>query len=578
MKRTEGFNGLNVRHHGRHWFVLGLLLTGMTLLLGRALQLQVLDNGRLQAEGRARQLGTLAVKPVRGRILDRRGEVLAISTPVDSIWADPRILASSNTDLAPLTETLGLSPGQVQKLLQRHAGKKFVYLRRHLPPATARIVLGLKLPGIYTQREYHRYYPAGPSAGHVLGFTDIDDHGQEGIEYAFDRHLSGVDGKKRVLRDARRRVIEDVDSVKPVYHGQDLVLSIDLRLQTAARRHLAEAVRKHGAAGGSALLLDSRTAEVLAMVNLPDYNPNDRSEFKYGHFRNRAVTDVFEPGSTVKPFTMSLALASGSFTPDSLIETSPGYYRVGGWTIHDIRDFGRLTLSGVLIKSSNVGTAKIAMEMAPEELYRMFRDVGFGRNTGVELPGEQAGRLPNRKRWRASEHASLAYGYGVAVTPLQLARAYGILATDGVLLPVSIRKRQRPPAGDQVLPADVVIEINAMLEKVVSPDGTAQRAMVPAYRVAGKTGTVRKLSAQGGYRDDSYQALFAGFAPVSEPRFVLVVVIDEPGLDQYYGGEVAAPVFAKIMADALRLWGVPPDAGDRAKQIVLSRQEADLGA
>ena len=314
------------------------------------------------------------------------------------------------------------------------------------------------------------------------------------------------------------------------------------------------------------------------MINLPDYNPNDRSGFKFGHFRNRAVTDLFEPGSTVKPFTMSLALASGSFTPDSLIETSPGYYRIGGWTIHDIRDFGRLTLSGVLIKSSNIGTAKIAMEMAPEELYRMFRDVGFGRNTGVELPGERAGTLPNRKHWRASEHASLAYGYGVAVTPLQLARAYGILAADGVLLPVSIRKRQRPPSGDQVLPTDVVMKINAMLEKVVSPEGTAQRAMVPAYRVAGKTGTVRKLSTQGGYRNDSYQALFAGFAPVSEPRFVLVVVIDEPGLDQYYGGEVAAPVFAKIMADVLRLRGVPPDAVDREKQIVLSRQEADLGA
>jgi cell division protein FtsI (penicillin-binding protein 3) len=542
------------------------------------LQLQVLDNSRLQAEGRARQLGTVAVKPVRGRILDRRGEVLAISTPVDSIWADPRILASSNKDLALLTEALGLSPGQVQKLLQRHAGKKFVYLRRHLPPETARLVLELNLPGVYTQREYHRYYPAGPDTGHVLGFTDIDDRGQEGIERAFDRHLSGVEGQKRVLRDARRRVIEDVDSVKPVYHGQDLVLSIDLRLQTAARRHLVEAVRKQGAAGGSVLLLDSRTAEILAMVNLPDYNPNDRSDFKNGHFRNRAVTDVFEPGSTAKPFTMSLALASGSFTPDSLVETSPGYYRIGGWTIHDIRDFGNLTLSRVLIKSSNIGTAKIAMEMAPEELYRMFRDVGFGRTTGVELPGERAGTLPNRKHWRVSEHAALAYGYGVAVTTLQLARAYGVLAADGVRLPISIRKRQRPPLGDQVLPVDVVMEINAMLEKVVSPEGTAQQAMVPAYRVAGKTGTVRKLSTEGGYRDDSYQALFAGFAPASQPRFVLVVLIDEPGFDQYYGGEVAAPVFAKIMADALRLLGVPRDAIDPTQQIVSTRQEADLDA
>ena len=578
MKRNNKFDDFDSWCSSRHWVVLGLLLIGLTLLLARALQLQVLDNGRLQAEGRARHLGTVAVKPVRGRILDRRGEVLAISTPVDSIWADPRILASSNTDLMPLTEALGLIPGQVQKLLKRHASKKFVYLRRHVTPATAHLVLGLNLPGVYTQREYRRYYPAGPNAGHLLGFTDIDDHGQEGIERAFDRHLSGVEGKKRVLRDARRRVIEDIDSVKPVYHGQDLVLSIDLRLQTAARRHLAEAVRTHSAAGGSALLLDSRTAEVMAMVNVPDYNPNDRSDMKGDYFRNRVVTDVFEPGSTVKPFTMSLALASGSFTPDSLVETSPGYYRIGGWTIHDIRDFGSLTLSRVLIKSSNIGTAKIALEMAPEELYRVFHDVGFGRITGVELPGEQAGKLPNRQRWRLSEHATLAYGYGVAVTPLQLARAYGVLASDGVLFPISVRKRSRPPVGDRVLPADVVTEINAMLEQVVSPEGTAQRAMVPAYRVAGKTGTVRKLSVQGGYQDDSYQAIFAGFAPASQPRFVLIVLIDEPGLDQYYGGVVAAPVFARIMSDALRLWGVPRDAGDTAKQVVLSQQHANVGA
>ncbi len=578
MKIIPRIDPHNANHYGRHWFALAILLVGMLLLLARALHLQVLDNGRLLAEGRARQLGTVAVKPVRGRILDRRGEVLAISTPVDSIWADPRVFASGDIDLSPLTKALDLSPGQLRKLLQRHSHKKFVYLRRHLPPEAAQGVLKLNMPGVYTQREYHRYYPSGPNAGHILGFTDIDDRGQEGIERAFDRHLSGVEGKKRVLRDARRRIIEDVDSVMPVYHGHDLTLSIDLRLQTVARRHLVAAVQMHEAAGGSALLLDAQTAEVLAMVNLPDYNPNDRSDLKGDRFRNRAVTDVFEPGSTVKPFTMSLALASGSFTPDSPVETSPGYYRIGGWTIHDIKDFGNLTLSGVLIKSSNIGTAKIAMEMAPEELYRMFSDIGFGQMTGIELPGEQGGRLPNRKVWRASEHATLAYGYGVAVTPLQLARAYSILATNGNLLPISIRKREKPPRGDRVIPSDVVMEINAMLEKVVSHDGTAQRAMVPAYRVAGKTGTVRKLSTQGGYRDDSYQALFAGFAPVSEPRFVLVVLIDEPSVDEYYGGEVAAPVFAKIMSDALRLRGIPGDAGTGVEQIVLSRQQADLGA
>jgi cell division protein FtsI (penicillin-binding protein 3) len=576
--RFPNIKSVKFGYYVRHWTVLGLLLIGMILLLGRALQLQVLDNSRLQAEGRARQVRIVAVKPVRGRILDRRGEVLAISTPVDSIWADPQILSSSNTDLKALTEALELSSGQIESQLHRYADKKFIWLRRHLPPATARLVLDLNIPGVFTLREYHRYYPAGLNAGHVLGFTDIDDHGQEGVERAFDRHLSGVEGKKRVLQDARRTVIEDIDRIKPVYHGRDLVLSIDLRLQTAARRYLAEAVQAHGAAGGSALLLDARTAEVLAMVNLPDFNPNDRSEITGGHFRNRAVTDIYEPGSTVKPFTLSLALSTGSFTPDSLVETSPGFYRIGGWTIHDIKDYGSLTLSRVLIKSSNIGTAKIAMEMAPEELYQTFRDIGFGQITGVELPGEQAGILPNRQRWRASEHATMAYGYGVAVTPLQLARAYGILAADGVMLPVTIRKREQAPSGRRVIPSDVVTEINAMLEKVVSPEGTAQRATVPAYRVAGKTGTVRKLSAEGDYRDDSYQALFAGFAPVSDPRFVVVVVIDEPGLDQYYGGEVAAPVFAKIMTDALRLRGIPGDGDNNTNQIVFSKLEADLGA
>lgn len=578
MRDRGTASGAGGRQNMRHWITLGFLFAGMILLLVRALHLQVLDNSRLQAEGRARQLGTVAIKPVRGRILDRRGEVLAISTPVDSIWADPTTLNSIDIDLKPLTEALALSPGQIEKLLHRYADKKFVYLRRHLPPEAARSVLELNVPGVYTQREYRRYYPAGLNVGHVLGFTNIDDQGQEGVEKAFDRHLSGVEGQKRVLRDARRRVIEDVDSVKPVYHGQDLVLSIDLRLQTATRRYLAEAVQINGAAGGSALLLDSKTAEVLAMVNLPDFNPNDRSEIKNGHYRNRAVTDVFEPGSTVKPFTMSLALATGAFTPDSLVETSPGYYRVGGWTIHDIKDYGSLTLSRVLIKSSNIGTAKIAMEMAPEELYRIFHDIGFGQITGVELPGEQAGMLPNRRRWRASEHATLAYGYGVAVTPLQLARAYGVLAEDGVMLPISIRKRKTAPSGHRVLPTDVVTNINAMLEQVVSPEGTAQLANVPEYRVAGKTGTVRKLSSEGGYRDDSYQALFAGFAPVSDPRFVLVVLIDEPGLDRYYGGEVAAPVFAKIMTDALRIRGIPGDRDTTTNQIVFSKREADLGA
>ena len=546
---------------GRHWFVFALLAVSLALLVLRAFQIQILESSDLQRQGEIRQLRTYPVKPVRGVIEDRQGEILAVSTPLDAITADPGELGKVRQDWPRLADALNMPVSQISSRLDQYAEKKFIYLRRHLPPKEADRIEKLGVRGVASQREYGRYYPAGPITGHIVGFTDVDDRGQEGVERAFDSHLSGVEGYKRVLIDARHRVVGDVESIRQVHHGRQLRLSLDLRIQAAARKHLRAAVQAHRAAGGSAVMLDSRRGEVLAMVNLPDFNPNDRADLTGERFRNRAVTDLFEPGSTIKPFTLSMALAKGVFSPDSTVMTSPGVHYVGGRPIRDIRDFGELSLAELLINSSNVGTAKVAMELAPEELYNTLNAVGFGRLTGVELPGEQSGRLLKRNRWRPVDHAWLSFGYGLSSTPLQLARAYSVLANGGMLVPVTIRMRTGDEPKTRVLPSDVVREINAILERVVT-EGTAKRAAVPHYRVAGKTGTVHKIDPAGGYHEDRYQSLFAGFAPVSDPRMVLVVLIDDPRGEQYFGGEVAAPAFRNIMADALRLHAVVPDAPD----------------
>ena len=561
----------------RHWICFAVMLLGFIGLFARAFQVQVLESSQLRSEGEIRQIRTLPVKPVRGVIMDRQGEILAVSTPLDAITADPRELRKAGPDLERLAAALNIPLKQITSRLDLLANKKFVYLRRHLPPDRAQQIQQLGIRGVATQREYGRYYPAGALAGHIVGFTDIDDHGQEGIERSFDNHLAGVEGQKRVLIDARHRVVEDVESVRPVHHGRNLILSLDLRIQAAMRRHLRKAVLQNQAAGGSAVMLNCDTGEVLAMVNLPDFNPNDREDITAGHFKNRAVTDVFEPGSTIKPFTLSLALAQGVFTPDSRIMTGPGVHYVGGRRIRDIRDYGDLSFAEVLIKSSNVGTAKVALEMAPEALYNTLSTVGFGHITGIELPGEQSGRLLNRERWLPVDHAWLSFGYGLSTTLLQLARAYGVIATEGMLVPVTIRLDAKTQPGIRVLPADVARQITAMLERVVS-EGTATRAVVPNYRVAGKTGTVHKIKPGGGYEKDRYRSLIAGFAPVSDPRFVLVVMIDDPKGGKHFGGEVAAPAFGHIMADALRLHRVAPDALKSTLEIVARSSDLRTGA
>ena len=562
----------------RQGIVLGVACLGMSVLGVRAFQVQILDSSRLQAEGAARQLRNIVVKPERGRIVDRNGDVLAVSTPLDAVWAHPLTLMHAPEEWPRLAEALGMSLSQISSLLDRYQDREFMYLRRHLPPAEAARVESLAIPGVSSLREYGRYYPAGQITSHVLGFTDVDDRGQEGIERAFDSHLAGVDGRKRVLRDRKGRIVEDIESIRPVYHGRDLQLSLDLRIQVSAQHHLAQSVRDTRALGASAVMLDVNTGEVLAMTNVPDFNPNNRSDMTPEHFRNRSVTDVFEPGSTVKPFTMSMALASGRFSVETPVSTSPGIHYIGRDPVRDIHDYGDLTLGGVLVKSSNVGTAKVAMALAPEELYGILAKVGFGQATGIELPGEVDGSLLKRERWRPIEHATLSFGYGLSSTQVQLARAYAVLASGGVLRPVTLKRQTVKVPGKQVLSGETAHQINALLEQVVSADGTAQRAAVPAYRVAGKTGTVHKVSPTGGYEADRYQSLFVGFAPVSAPRFVLAVMVDEPR-GKYFGGEVAAPVFARIMADALRMHGIRPDADlDSGVTVVASMPPGESGA
>lgn len=561
---------------GRHWLAFSLIMVALFGLLLRAAQLQWLEADYLQAQGESRYLREVVIKPNRGRILDRQGEVVAISTPVDSVWAHPGLLLEAEMQWPRLAESLGITVEAIRNRVAGRESKEFVYLKRHLTPEDAATVLALRVPGVDLQREYRRYYPAGPIAGQLIGFTDIDDRGQEGVEKAFDFQLRGAEGRKRILRDRLGHVVENVESIRRVHHGSELQLSIDLRVQELVRRSLGEAVSAHRADGGSAVVLDARSGEVLAMASVPDFNPNDRAGIANGDFRNRVVADVLEPGSTVKPFTVSMALTNGIVGAESEIDTSPGIYYVSGRPIRDIHDYGRLSVSKVLVKSSNIGAVKIAMLTSPEQLLRAFRSIGYGSFTGIELPGERSGTLIDRDRWRPIEHATLSYGYGVAVTPLQLARSYAVLANDGVRVPLTILKRDRHAQGERVIPKAVVREINGMLERVVSPEGTARRAVVPMYRVAGKTGTVRKLGPQG-YLKGRYLSLFSGFGPMSDPRYVVVVVVDDPRGKEYYGGQVAAPVFSDVMAGLFRLYNLSPDQGTPVRQIVANPLRAESG-
>ncbi len=535
-----------------------LVFVGFMVLAARALFLQGLHNDFLQQKGQIRYSRIAEISAHRGTVTDRNGEPLALSTPVESVWAVPTEADLSNEQRTRLTRVLGIDMAELKKKLAE-PDRDFVYLKRQLPPERAAKVVQLNLPGIFLRREYRRYYPAAEVTAHVVGVTGVDDNGQEGIELAYQDWLSGKPGSRRVIKDRLGHVVEDIESIRAPQPGRELVLSIDQRIQYLAYRELRSAISLNDAKAGSLVVLDVTTGEVLALANWPTFNPNNRDTLKASRSRNRAVVDLFEPGSTLKPFTVAAALESGLVSPQSTIDTGDGRYKVGNWTIHDAHPEGILSVAQVIQKSSNIGSAKMALAMAPEKLWTILSDVGFGAQTKVGFPGEASGRLRAYQNWKPIEQATMSYGHGISVSLLQLARAYSVFATNGELKPLTLLKRDQPVSGKAVISAKTAMAVRKMLEMVTQPGGTATRAQVAGYRVAGKTGTAHKLVGVN-YAPDRYIASFVGFAPASHPRLVIAVMLDEPGGKYYYGGEVAAPVFSNVMAGALRLLGIEPDA------------------
>ena len=546
----------------RFWLTAFLLSALFAVLVVRVSMLQMFDVGGsvtfLQGQGDARTVRTETVPANRGMITDRNGNPLAVSTPVVSIWANPQQLDVDEPALAEVARMTGYSPDKLKKRLKHYRDKQFVYLQRQMAPAEAEKVLSLKLHGIYGEQEYRRFYPAGETAAHLTGFTNIGNNGQEGVELGFDNWLQGKNGANKVIKDLYGRTIKTLSQVQEAKPGQDIALSIDLRIQHVAYRALKEAVLHHRAEAGTAIVLDVETGEVLAMANQPSFNPNNRSTIEPASVRNRAMTDVFEPGSTAKPLTVVAALESGKFRPDTLIDTSPGHIRVSGKTLLDPVNYGKLDVTHVIVKSSQVGTTRIALQLEQSDVHDVFYRFGLGQFIGLGFPGESTGVLPNRRRWSDIERANFAFGYGVSVTALQLAQAYSVFASGGIKRPVSLLRQNEPAPGARVIDEKIAGQVARMLEMVTGKKGTARNAQTDYYTVAGKTGTSHKVGA-GGYDAGRYMSIFAGFAPADKPRIVTVVVVDDPKGDQYYGGEVAAPVFADIVADSLRILNVAPD-------------------
>jgi cell division protein FtsI (penicillin-binding protein 3) len=538
--------------------VLAVMVLGASALVVRAVDLQLVRKDFYQRQGDARFLREIEIPTSRGQILDRNGEPLAVSTPVVSLWANPSVLMEHAERIPELAQALAIDPVALQARMAEKAALKreFDYLRRHLNPDQAERVLALDIPGVNSQREFRRYYPAGEVMAHVLGYTNIDDRGQEGLELAFDGWLAGAPGSQRVIRDRRGRVVETVELIRAPVPGKDLVLSIDRRLQYLAYRELTATLLEHNASSGSMVILDAPSGEILAMVNQPSYNNNARGAAEPSQRRNRAVTDLFEPGSVIKAFTVVAALESGQFSTDSVIDTSGGTLRVANHTVRDIRNFGPVDLTRLLTKSSNVGAAQIAMKLDNEELWSVFDRIGIGQSTGSGFPGEASGVLPAARRWGLLHKVTMSYGYAISTSALQVAQAYGTLANHGRLRPPTFVKGTRRPDRAVIDPA-LAATLVGMLETVVGPEGSATRAAVPNYRVAGKTGTSRRASA-GGY-ESRYVSVFAGMVPASNPRLVGVVVVNDPQGGSYYGGLVAAPVFGRVMEGAMRLLDVPPD-------------------
>ncbi|WP_205341091.1 peptidoglycan D,D-transpeptidase FtsI family protein [Denitrificimonas caeni] len=556
MKRLQG-----VEHPNRFIIILVLLSVLAAAIAVRIVYLHIFSHEFLAMQGDARAMRHIPIPAHRGVITDRNGEPLAVSTPVLTLWANPKELLTVKSRWSELAAALKVQPAVLAKRIETNATREFMYLERGLTPENGQSVLDLKVTGVYAKEEFRRFYPAGEVTAHLVGFTDIDEQGQEGIELAFNDWLTGVPGKRQVIKDRKGDLIRDVQVKENAKPGKQLALSIDLRLQYLAHRELRKALLEFEAKAGSLVMIDVRSGEILAMVNHPTYNPNNRRHLNPQAMRNRAMVDVFEPGSTVKPFSIAAALGTGRWTPESTVDTGNGQLRIGRYTIRDVSRGGLLDLTGVLKKSSNVAISKIALDIGAQPVYNVMQSVGFGADTGLSFPGERVGQLPMHRKWGQAETATLAYGYGLSVTAVQLAHAYAVLGNHGRNMPLSlIRQDRKADDGAQVIDADISNSVMGMLRAVVEEaGGGGARAQVPGYHVAGKSGTAKKLATGGGYTKSSYRSLFAGVGPVDNPRVAAVVVIDEPSKGGYYGGLVAAPVFGRVMAGALRMLNVRPD-------------------
>lgn len=548
-------------HAARSWrlWLVGLLLVLVAGgILFKMVSLYTSEQAFLQQQGDARSIRTRLTPAHRGLITDRNGEPLAVSAPVATIWADPKETDLQNPNILKMARLLDLNPQEMLAELKEGAERRFMYIKRQVTPEVAERVADLRISGVHVDQAFKRFYPAAEVATHLVGFTNVDGEGQEGLELAFNEVLRGEPGRALVLQDRKGRTVKHLQNLQQAMPGEDLALSIDLRLQYLAYRELKDAVQTHKADSASAVVLDARTGEVLAMVNQPSYNPNDRSVLSTDALRNRAMTDTFEPGSTMKPITVAAALMSGQYKVENIVDTSPGYIRVRGASIRDHRNYGELDMTGIITKSSNVGVVKLSQSMPHDSVRNLMANLGLGRTSTTGFPGERTGVLPYLSERQEVERATLSYGYGLSVTPLQLAQSYIPFANDGRLLPVSLYKQSESPLGERVMPKEVANAVLHMMETVISPQGTARKAAVTGYRVGGKTGTAHKAVA-GGYADDAYISVFAGIAPISDPRIIMVVMVDNPKGQEYYGGEVAAPVFARVMGGVLRLMNVPPD-------------------
>ena len=539
----------------RSRLVLFVAMGGFAVLGGRAFYLQAMDTDFLKAKGEARYGRVIEMAASRGPVKDRNGQLLAISSPVESIWVSPEEFDIDEGQERALARALAMPVEELRQKIDRK-DRQFAFLKRQISPDQAAKVMALRIPGVFQQREFRRFYPAGEVMAHVVGFTGIEDQGQEGIELAAQKRLAGRPGSRKVIKDRRGRIVEDVESVRPPRDGEEVTLAIDQRLQFLAHRELKSAVETHKAKGGSLAILDAKSGEILALVNQPDYNPNNRANVTGRQTRNRSVTDLFEPGSTLKPFTVAAALDSGIVRPGTLVETGP--MKLSGWTISDSHPMGTLSVTQVISKSSNIGTAKIQLAMPAERMGTLYRELGFGVVPQTGFPGEAKGLLRPWAQWRPIEQATMAYGHGISVSLLQVARAYTVFTNDGHLLPLSLLRRDAQPIGKRLVTRESAAEVTLMMEMATMAGGTAPRAHVPGYRVAGKTGTAHKPE-DGGYAEKKYVSSFVGFGPVSHPRFIVAVMLDEPGGAKYFGGDVSAPVFSAVMGSALRMMAVPPD-------------------